>query len=1356
MRAVPLVGVLVLVAGLATTSSQVQPSGVLLHDSGGDSFVTGIALSNATGAAPHTIGLTPRMRNEQGIYRDSLFRSPLQGRWSSDASMSLTGRVVFEANWLHPFPSNARTFLFAQDRDGTNRVQLTDSTAATRGQTPLSLVRDDEPAISPDGHTVVFVSTRFREDESTQDVNVFTVPASGGALRQLTTAEMATVPNGQTVTCRGFERVEWSPDGSRIAFIGQRVARDANGTPTPSGCVASFGTMRPDGTDVRILRRGGFANESPYNPSGRVLSWTAGGLLYYDNRTLRFEWVRPDGTEIRTLPFTGTLDGFTVSLGNEWALSPDGQYLATTEATGTLLIASTDGTVVDQIDTFAGGQRFIDWIDAPDTPEPVRIEMETDPDLLWGGAQVSVLPTLYDAAGRVIVVGARGWGGPLGTAVRSASLNRITGRITGGVSNDLDREVCAENGGLTTCARFNNVHTPIVTVEATDAEAAEAGRDPARIAVQRYGNPTVDVDPQLTFSGQAQLFRDYTTTEAGPLLRLGAGDTLRTEEIVVIPVDDGLAEPTESVLLRVQCPQGSGCALGSVVTQARVDIVSNGAGSGVGIASSRPDTGQAGRLVTLTVSGQGFEPGASVQLVGPASVEATAVFVQDSGTQLYAQFNLETAPLGTYGLTVASGGGSATLPGALRVIADGEAEPWASALPQFHVGSFPSRQRVVYGNRGDADAYMVPLFISVGAEAEVEMRSEIVLPPGMNPELEAALQPYLRTDSLFTLVEQCIPPPGAIGALRPLASSAADCEDRVSMRLAAFVIPVIPAGGSGTLDFSITVEGSTAPVPIGVAIGPVGLLEAAVLKAGSPECAAPETADRSTGGDVPTPDQISAACWGCAISAGALALDLVPGSGCVRAGLDLVAGIGSNMAGFSLSDGGGASLALAWNGSLASVLGAVAQCAGSVAVPATRLAEAAQESLEFIASLMGGGVGGAGLLVGCADCVDKVFWGIYYSFWSRSVDPNIKLGPPGVGEDGYVQSLPSVPYQVLFENLPDATASAREVTIVDTLDTSVFDLSTFRLGPIAIPDTTVTPPPGLRAWTTYVDRRPEQPSLLRFDAHLDAETGVARWVISDLDPVTFGYREDAGAGFLPAEAEGFVSFTVDPLPDLPNGTALVNAASIRFDREEWIDTPPWTNTLDFGAPVSRATGVEADLAASDTSYVVTITASDDGSGVQRTALYVSENDGPFLLWDLTNESEVRFEARPDTEYGFFALAVDWAGNSEGLKTQAEATLGSPVDGEAGPRLPEVVELTPPYPNPTRAGAMVQFGLPQVAHADVRVFDARGREVARLVDEERAPGWHRLPWQPDALAPGIYVIRLLADGETRVWHLTVVR
>lgn len=66
-----------------------------------------------------------------------------------------------------------------------------------------------EPRFSPNGRTVSFVANRRENfDESPWHADIFTVPARGGAIKQLTPGKLAS--HGHS----------WSPDGKTIAFLG--------------------------------------------------------------------------------------------------------------------------------------------------------------------------------------------------------------------------------------------------------------------------------------------------------------------------------------------------------------------------------------------------------------------------------------------------------------------------------------------------------------------------------------------------------------------------------------------------------------------------------------------------------------------------------------------------------------------------------------------------------------------------------------------------------------------------------------------------------------------------------------------------------------------------------------------------------------------------------------------------------------------------------------------------------------------------------------------------------------------------------------------------------------------------------
>ena len=83
-----------------------------------------------------------------------------------------------------------------------------------------------------------------------------------------------------------------------------------------------------------------------------------------------------------------------------------------------------------------------------------------------------------------------------------------------------------------------------------------------------------------------------------------------------------------------------------------------------------------------------------------------------------------------------------------------------------------------------------------------------------------------------------------------------------------------------------------------------------------------------------------------------------------------------------------------------------------------------------------------------------------------------------------------------------------------------------------------------------------------------------------------------------------------------------------------------------------------------------------------------------------------------------------------------------------------------YPNPTAGGLTVTYRTARAASVTLAVFDLLGRRVATLADGARPAGLHEAAWDGReaggaAVAPGVYVVRLQADGQTAVQRVTVL-
>ncbi|AXY73419.1 T9SS C-terminal target domain-containing protein [Paraflavitalea soli] len=70
-----------------------------------------------------------------------------------------------------------------------------------------------------------------------------------------------------------------------------------------------------------------------------------------------------------------------------------------------------------------------------------------------------------------------------------------------------------------------------------------------------------------------------------------------------------------------------------------------------------------------------------------------------------------------------------------------------------------------------------------------------------------------------------------------------------------------------------------------------------------------------------------------------------------------------------------------------------------------------------------------------------------------------------------------------------------------------------------------------------------------------------------------------------------------------------------------------------------------------------------------------------------------------------------------------------------------------FPNPFRGSNTVVVNLAKEGYTQLAAYDMTGRQVAVLVNARLAAGAHRIPFRPEALPAGIYLLRLSNNGQT---------
>ncbi len=93
--------------------------------------------------------------------------------------------------------------------------------------------------------------------------------------------------------------------------------------------------------------------------------------------------------------------------------------------------------------------------------------------------------------------------------------------------------------------------------------------------------------------------------------------------------------------------------------------------------------------------------------------------------------------------------------------------------------------------------------------------------------------------------------------------------------------------------------------------------------------------------------------------------------------------------------------------------------------------------------------------------------------------------------------------------------------------------------------------------------------------------------------------------------------------------------------------------------------------------------------------------------------------------------------------------------------PMVFRLDPARPSPTAAGSTISFSTPAAGTVSLRLYSVEGRLVRTLLDGAAAAGEHLVAWDGRlesgaSVAPGIYFLKLQAEGREIVRRIAVVR
>ena len=308
-------------------------------------------------------------------------------------------------------PGENGQIAFSSARDGGLEVYVINPDGSGQTNLTKNTVSDSQPAWSPDGTKIAFISSR-NENPELYRPDVYVMNADGSAQTRLT--NNTANESGPT----------WSPDGTKIAFerfyelwvmnadgtgetrLTNNAASDYAPSWSPDGTKIAFESDRDENAEVYVMNADGSGQTNISNNAARDYqpAWSPDGTKIAFTRFTQVYVMNADGTGQTRLTNSSAIDSAP-------AWSPDGTKIAfNSDVTGSditaaeVYVMNADGTGQTRLTNGAGTTTDPDW-GVPPRPGVPPLEEPPPDDLPPGGNRAGPPELTVDAAPRQLAEG---------------------------------------------------------------------------------------------------------------------------------------------------------------------------------------------------------------------------------------------------------------------------------------------------------------------------------------------------------------------------------------------------------------------------------------------------------------------------------------------------------------------------------------------------------------------------------------------------------------------------------------------------------------------------------------------------------------------------------------------------------------------------------------------------------------------------------------------------------------------------------------------------------------------------------------------------------------------------------------
>ena len=181
------------------------------------------------------------------------------------------------------------------------------------------------------------------------------------------------------------------------------------------------------------------------------------------------------------------------------------------------------------------------------------------------------------------------------------------------------------------------------------------------------------------------------------------------------------------------------------------------------------------------------------------------------------------------------------------------------------------------------------------------------------------------------------------------------------------------------------------------------------------------------------------------------------------------------------------------------------------------------------------------------------------------------------------------------------------------------------------------------------------------------------------------------------------------------------------------------------SPPAAPSGLYAEILSSTSVRLSWIDNSNDESGFKIERRLSTESDSDFSQIGTTSANDTEYDdtgLSSSTTYIYRVRAYNAGGNSSYSGTDRAVTSARAV------AVVYEYALEGSHPNPFREHAKIVYALPEVADVRLEIFNILGQRVRTLIDAQRPPGRHEIPWDGRddngrMISSGVYICRMTA-------------